>query len=140
MPAKSRFESAGDVTSIQTTMIPRISGRSFPTGDVKVRMLSEADEPKPGTGGLVKLWADDKQIGEGRPDKTISLLFTTYAGMDMGRDSGRVVDPFYEDRAPLAFTGTVEKVTFDPMPAHHEAEKAPHERGQARGVGAGAAD
>ncbi|MEI6450325.1 MAG: hypothetical protein WCP98_10285 [Actinomycetes bacterium] len=105
MPAKSRFESAGDVTSIQTTMIPRISGRSFPTGDVKVRMLSEADEPKPGTGGLVKLWADDKQIGEGRPDKTISLLFTTYAGMDMGRDNGGVIDLFYEGRTPHAFTG-----------------------------------
>ena len=28
-------------------------------------MLFEADEPKPGTGGKVTLWADDKQIGEG---------------------------------------------------------------------------
>ena len=163
MPTVTRFEFAGDVQNIQTTMIPRIIGRSYaieaelkvpeggaegvlcafadfiggfalwvdengllnhtyqflgvetykqtstepiPTGDVTVKMLFEADEPKPGTGGTVTLWAGDKQIGEGRLDKTISLIFTTYAGMDMGRDNGGVVDLAYEDRAPYAFTGT----------------------------------
>ena len=30
--------------------------------------------------------------------------------MDMGRDNGGVVDLAYEDRAPYAFTGTVDKV------------------------------
>ena len=80
-------------------------------------MLFEADEPKPGAGGKVTLWADDKQIGEGRLDKTISLIFTTYAGMDMGRDNGGVVDLAYEDRAPYAFTGTVKKVVVRPQAA-----------------------
>ncbi len=51
-------------------------------------------------GGKVTLWANDKQIGEGRLDKTVSLIFTTYAGMDMGRDNGGVVDLAYEDKAP----------------------------------------
>ena len=196
MPTVTRVEYAGDVQNIQTTMIPRIIGRSYaiegeihvpdggaegvvcafadfiggfslwvdekrllnhtyqflgvetykqtstepiPTGDVKVKMLFEADEPKPGAGGKVTLWADDKQIGEGRLDKTISLIFTTYAGMDMGRDNGGVVDLAYEDRAPYAFTGTVKKVTFDLMPSHHEAEKALHEHEQTQGIGAGAA-
>jgi hypothetical protein len=67
-------------------------------------MLFEIDEPKPGSGGTVTLWANGKQIGEGRLDHTCSMLFTTYAGMDMGRDNGGVVDD-YEDRAPYAFTG-----------------------------------
>jgi len=58
--------------------------------------------------------------------------------MDMGRDNGGVVDLAHEDRAPYAFTGTVKKVTFDLMPAHHEAEKALHEHEQTQAIGAGA--
>ncbi len=85
------------------------------------------------------LWANDKQIGEGRLDKTISLLFTTYAGMDMGRDNGGVVDLAYEDRAPYAFTGTVKNVVFDLKPSHHESEIELHAHHAAQSVGAGAA-
>jgi len=196
MPTKTRFEFAGDVQNIQTTMIPRIYGRSYaieaevnvpaggaegvlcafadfiggfslwvdekgllnhtyqflgvetykqtstepvPTGEVTLKMLFEADEPKPGAGGKVTLWAGDKQIGEGRLDKTISLLFTTYAGMDMGRDNGGVVDLAYEDKAPYAFTGTVKKVTFDLHPASHEDLMSLHEHHAIQSVGQGAA-
>ena len=196
MPTVTRVEYAGDVENVQTTMIPRIIGRSYaiegdvhvpeggaegvvcafadfiggfalwvdengllnhtyqflgvetykqtstepiPTGDVKLKMLFEADEPKPGTGGKVTLWANDKRIGDGRLDKTISLIFTTYAGMDMGRDNGGVVDLAYEGRAPYAFSGTVKKVVFDLMPHAHEDEKALHEHEQTQAIGAGAA-
>jgi arylsulfatase A-like enzyme/uncharacterized membrane protein len=115
------------------------STEPIPTGDVTLKMLFEADEPKLGAGGKVTLWADDRQIGEGRLDKTISLIFTTYAGMDMGRDNGGVVDLAYEDRAPYAFTGTVKKVVFDLHPAGHEDEKALHEHAAMQAVGHGAA-
>ena len=82
-----------------------------------------------GSGGKVTLWADDEQIGEGRLDKSVSLVFTTYAGMDIGRDNGGVVDLAYEDKAPYAFTGTVKTVVFDlnPKPLTHEEEKVLHE-------------
>ena len=73
------------------------------------------------------LWANDKQIGEGRLDKSISLIFTTYAGMDIGRDNGGVVDLTYEDKAPYTFTGTVKNVVFDLKPGTHDEEKALHE-------------
>jgi hypothetical protein len=196
MPTKTRFEFAGDVQNIQTTMIPHIYGRSYaieaqvnvptggaegvlvafadfiggfalwvdengllnhtyqflgvdtykqtstepiPAGDVKLTMLFEADEPKPGSGGKVTLWANDKQIGEGTMPHTIALLFTTYAGMDVGRDNGGVVDLAYEDKAPYAFTGTVSKVTFDLKPVSHEDELALHEHTTAQAVGGGAA-
>jgi len=115
------------------------STEPIPTGDVTLKMLFEADEPKPGAGGRVTLWANDRQIGEGRLDHTISLIFTTYAGMDMGRDNGGVVDLAYEDRAPYAFTGTVKKVVFDLHPTSHEDEKALHEHAAVQAVGAGAA-
>jgi len=65
--------------------------------------------------------------------------FTSYAGMDIGRDNGGVVDLDYEDKAPHAFTGTVKKVVFDLKPATHEDEQALHEHAQIQGIGHGAA-
>ena len=199
LPTITRYTYAGDVQNIQTTMIPRIYGRSYaieanlnvpdggaegvivafadfiggfalwvdnkrllnhtyqflgvetykqtstepiPTGDVTLKMLFEIDEPKPGTGGKVTLWANDKQIGEGTMPQTVALLYTTYAGMDIGRDNGGVVDLAYEDRAPYAFTGTVKNVVFDlkpatQTPATHEDEKALHEHHSQQAVAAG---
>ena len=105
------------------------STEPIPTGDVTVKMLFEIDEPKPGSGGKVTLWANGKQIGGGTMPNSIALIFTTYAGMDVGRDNGGVVDLAYEDRAPYAFTGTVKNVVFDlkPAPTHeHEQELHKH--------------
>jgi len=184
LPTITRFTYGPTVQNVQTTMIPRIVGRSYaiegnvhvpeggaegvivafadfiggfalwvdekgllnhtyqflgvetykqtstepiPTGDVTVKMLFEADEPKPGTSGKVTLWANGKQIGEGTMPHTVSLIFTTYAGMDIGRDNGGVVDLAYEDKAPYAFTGTVKNVVFDLSPVAHEDHKALHE-------------
>ena len=90
--------------------------RKISTGDVTLKMLFEADEPKPGSGGTVTLYADDEQIGEGRIDKTVPIAFSSYAGMDIGRDNGLVVDRAYEAKAPYAFTGTVKRVVFDLKP------------------------
>src|SRR5262249_58089293 len=104
------------------------STRASPTGDVTLKMLFEIDEAKPGSGGDVTLWANDEQIGEGRLDKTIPVIPSSYAGMDVGRDNGLVVDLAYEDRAPYAFTGAVRRVGFDLKPATtHDDEKALHE-------------
>jgi len=106
---------------------------------VNVKMLFEIDEPKPGAGGNVTLWANGKQIGEGRMQHSIAMLFTTYAGMDMGRDNGGVVDLDYEDKAPYAFTGKLKNVVFDLKPAAIEAEQALHEHAAIHAVAAGAA-
>jgi arylsulfatase len=89
------------------------STKPIPSGDVKVKMVFEADQPKPGSGGRVTLWADDKQIGEGTLKHTVAWIFSTYAGMDIGRDNGGVVDLAYEAKAPYAFEGTVKEVVFD---------------------------
>jgi arylsulfatase A-like enzyme/uncharacterized membrane protein len=183
MPTRTRFTFHGDVQNIQTSMIPRIVGRSYaieahahvpeggaegvlvafadfiggfalwvdgdgtlhhtyqylgvdtyrqsstepiPTGDVTLTMLFEADDSTPGSGGDVTLLADGKVIGGGRIPRTISLIFTTYAGMDVGRDNGGVVDLDYEERAPYAFTGTVDKVVFDLKPQALEDETKLH--------------
>ncbi len=111
----------------------------LPTGDVTVKMLFAADAAKPGTGGVVTLWANDKVIGEGKMPHTVPVAFSSYAGMDIGRDNGLVVDRAYEDKAPYAFTGTVKRVVFDLKPATHENEQALHQHAAVQAVGQGAA-
>jgi arylsulfatase A-like enzyme/uncharacterized membrane protein len=102
------------------------AGTPLPAGDVRVRMLFEAAENKPGTGGHVTLFVDDVPVGEGDMPHTVPIAFTSYSGMDIGRDNGLVVDLDYEDRAPYAFTGTVKKVVFDLRPMSHEDQMALH--------------
>ena len=120
----------------------QVSETPIPTGDVSVKMLFEADEPKPGSGGNVTLWANGEQVGGGRIDKTVPMMATSYAGMDVSRDNGLVVDLAYEDKAPYVFTGTVKEVVFDlkPKPTTHDDDVALHEHESlhavAHGVGA----
>ena len=71
--------------------------------------------------------------------KTVPIVFTTYAGMDIGRDNGLVVDLDYEDKAPYAFTGTVKKVVFDLAPHAHGDELALHQHHAVQAVARGAA-
>ncbi len=113
----------------------------LPAGEVNVRMEFAADEPKPATGGQVTLLVDDKPVGGGRMDHTVPIRFSAYAGLDIGRDNGAVVDLGYADKAPFAFTGTVRKVVFDVQPHLSGAdEEAVHEAAQhgyaARGLSA----
>lgn len=89
------------------------STQPVPTGDVKLKMVFDIDKPVPGTGGKVTLWANDQKIGEGTMPNSVAMLFTTYAGMDIGRDNGGVVDLAYEKKAPYAFTGQVKQVVFE---------------------------
>jgi arylsulfatase len=104
---------------------------ALPTGDVNVQMRFVADEAKPATPGEVTLLINGEVVGSGRLDHTVPFGFSGYAGMDIGRDNGLVVDRTYAAKAPFAFTGTVKKVVFEVDP-HAEAhdEHALHEHAQ----------
>ena len=117
----------------------QVSTKKIPTGQVTVKMKFDADENKPGTGGVVTLWANDQKIGEGRMPRTVPVGFSSYAGMDIGRDNGLVVDRDYEHKAPYAFTGTVHRVVFDLKPAMHAEELKLHEHAGIHAVAHGAA-
>ena len=97
----------------------------LPAGEVSVRMEFAADEAKPATGGEVTLFIGDRAVGKGRMDHTVPIRFSGYAGMDIGRDNGGVVDLAYEDRKPFEFTGTIRKVVFqiEPQPSKEEAHE-----------------
>jgi arylsulfatase A-like enzyme len=92
------------------------SKQQLPTGDVNVELTFAADEAKPATPGEVTLFVNGEPVGSGRLEHTVPFGFSGYAGMDIGRDNGLVVDRSYADKAPFAFTGTVKKVVFDVAP------------------------
>ncbi len=115
----------------------QVSAEPIPTGDVTVKMLFVADQNTPGTSGTVTLWAGDEQIGEGEMPHTVPIAFSSYAGMDISRDNGLVVDLDYEDKAPYPFTGTVKQVVFDLKPAIHEEEQALHQHASLNAVAHG---
>ncbi len=94
----------------------QVAEEDLPSGEITVRMEFAADEAKPATGGEVTLFIDDRPVGKGRMDHTVPIRFSGYAGMDIGRDNGGVVDLAYENRKPFAFTGTIKKVVFDIKP------------------------
>ena len=98
----------------------------LPAGEVTVRMEFAADAATPATGGEVTLYINDRPAGKGRMDHTVPIRFSAYAGMDIGRDNGGVVDLSYEDKKPFAFTGTVKKVIFDvkPHPSAQDEDEA----------------
>src|SRR5436305_868623 len=111
----------------------------LPSGDVNVEMVFAADEAKPATPGTVTLLVNGEPVGSGRLDHTVPFGFSGYAGLDVGRDNGLVVDRSYADKAPFVFTGTVKKVVFDVAPHLDDAdEHALHEHASqvatARGI------
>jgi hypothetical protein len=116
-----------------------VSERPIPSGRVTLKMLFEAERPVPGSGGKVTLWVGDDQIGEAPMERTVPIVFSTYAGMDIGRDNGLVVDLDYEDRAPYPFTGTIHNVVFDLQPLSHDEAASLHEHQAHHSVGQGAA-
>jgi len=87
---------------------------NLPTGKVPVRYEFIADQPgKPATGGRGRLFIADKQVGENHMEQSVPQRFTTYAGMDIGKDNGEPVSPTYQAMSPFAFTGKIGKVVFD---------------------------
>ncbi len=113
----------------------QVAEEELPVGEITVRMEFLADEAKPATGGDVTLHVNDRQIGKGRMDFTVPIRFSGYAGMDIGRDNGGVVDRAYEDKKPFPFTGTIKKVVFDITPHVTEQDEldlhTAHHHGQA---------
>ena len=102
----------------------------LPEGEVTVRMEFKADAAKPATGGEVTLFIDDKPVGNGRMEHTVPIRFSGYAGMDIGRDNGGVVDLTYEHKKPFAFTGTIKKVVFtiESAPLKGRGARTPQDR------------
>ena len=132
LPKIAKHAFRGDVQNVLSGMIPRIYNHSYaitaelviPAGGGEGVIVAEADH----LGGFslfVDDGVDDRPVGHGRMDHTVPIRFSGYAGMDIGRDNGGVVDLSYERRKPFAFTGTIKQVVFDIDP--HESTEDAHE-------------
>ena len=87
----------------------------LPVGRVRLRYEFVADAPgEKATGGTGRLLVNDREVGKGRIEHTVPGQFTSYAGMDIGRDNGLPVVPelLYAFEKPYA-TQTQIRLTFD---------------------------
>ena len=93
----------------------------------------------PGSAANATLFIGDEPVGDGRLEHTVPFMWSEYAGMDVSRDNGRVVDRKYENKAPYAFTGKVLQVVFDLRPTNLEAEQELHRHQAHQTIGGGMA-
>ena len=81
-------------------------------GEHQVRMEFTYDGGGLGKGGDVKLFVDGEQVGEGRVDGTVPMLFSADETTDVGSDTATPVSDDYGSK-DSEFTGNVQWVQID---------------------------
>jgi arylsulfatase len=89
------------------------SNQDVPTGKVTLAFEYEQQGKKLGEGGVGRLSIDGKQVGKGKLEKQIPFIFSASETLDVGMDLGTTVSRDYHAQRPFAFTGKIEKVTFE---------------------------
>jgi arylsulfatase len=95
---------------------------TIPPGTHQVRMEFAYDGGGLAKGGTVTLYLDGDQVGEGRVEATVPLIFSADETADVGRDTGSAVSDDYDSESSV-FTGTVNWVQID---LGEDAENADH--------------
>ena len=85
---------------------------AIPEGEHQVRMEFSYDGGGLGKGGDVSLYVDGEQVGEGRVDSTVPMLFSADETTDVGSDTATPVSDDYGPR-DSEFTGRVLRVQLD---------------------------
>ncbi|MFN5764646.1 MAG: arylsulfatase [Pseudanabaena sp.] len=80
-------------------------------GKSKVRFDFAYDGGGIGAGGTGKLFINDKQVAEGRIEKTVGFRIGLDETFDVGQDTGSAVVDSYQ--VPFKFTGNLEQVKLD---------------------------
>jgi arylsulfatase len=81
-------------------------------GDHQLRMEFAYDGGGFGKGGTVTLYLDGEQVGDGRVDATVPMIFSVDETADVGRDTGTTISDRYTSQTSR-FTGTIEWVEID---------------------------
>jgi len=89
------------------------SPMAIPSGPSTVRLEFKPDAPGPGKPGTATLFINDKQVAQGRVEKTVPFRFGVEP-FDIGMDNVSAVSRDYE--APFAYTGTIRTVTVNVTP------------------------
>jgi arylsulfatase len=90
----------------------------LPSGKVAVKLEYTSKGLKPGgtmnNGATVKLYMNGKLASEG--PVRMSMFRHGIEPFDVGRDSISPVSPDYKGKGDFAFTGKIEKITFEVTP------------------------
>jgi arylsulfatase len=94
---------------------------TIPAGEHQIRMEFTYDGGGLGKGGDVTLYVDGEQVGEGRVEGTVPMLFSADETTDVGSDTAT---PVSDDYGPTdsEFTGTVQWVQLDVDAAAEDAD------------------
>jgi arylsulfatase len=87
------------------------SDSDVPAGDVELKAVYQTDADKPFAGADVTLYANGRQIGKGRVERSIPNRVTLDETLDIGFDTGTPVTEEYE--TPFKFTGSLSAVTIE---------------------------
>jgi arylsulfatase len=87
-------------------------GKQMAPGSHQVRMEFAYGGGGLGKGGTVMLYLDGEQIGEGRVEGTVPMVFSADETLDVGSDTASPVSDDYTSEGSH-FTGTVEWVQID---------------------------
>ena len=87
----------------------------LPAGPVKLRGEFVYDGGGMGKGGTLALYVNDRKAGEAKMAQTQALTLGLGGTLDIGADTGSVVDEIYAP--PFRFTGVINSVTVDLKPA-----------------------
>ncbi len=87
------------------------SSEPIAIGKSKVRFDFAYDGGAIGAGGTGKLFINDKQVAEGRIEKTVGFRIGLDETFDVGQDTGSAVVDSYQ--VPFKFTGNLEQVKLD---------------------------
>jgi arylsulfatase A-like enzyme len=86
-----------------------VSDAPLPKGRVTLRLELECEEPRRRGGpARVRLFCDDRLVGEGRIEKQVPGRFSE--SLDVGEDKMSPVFPGYRDRLPFRFTGKIDRI------------------------------
>jgi arylsulfatase A-like enzyme len=98
------------------------SDATIAPGTHQVRMEFAYDGGGLAKGGTVTLYLDGEQVGEGRVEATVPMIFSADETADVGRDTASPVSDDYDGESSV-FTGTVNWVQID---LGEDAEDADH--------------
>jgi len=106
-----------------------VGDAAIPPGSHQVRMEFAYDGGGLGKGGTATLYLDGAQVGEGRVEATVPMVFSADETTDVGSDSATPVSDDYGPR-DSRFTGRVEWVQIDLAEAAEDADHliSPEER------------
>ena len=94
----------------------------LPSGDHQARMEFAYDGGGLGLGGTATLYVDGTQVGQGRIDRTVPMIFSADETTDVGSDTATPVSDDYGPKESH-FTGQIEWVQID---LGEDAEDADH--------------